>query len=350
MADIYNNAWVQKRNILNELRANKLTLQEVRFFSIYLSKINPLDISTRFVRFRLEDFQKIMDFDTLNLTQLRSATNSLLGKVVNIPKENGRGYTAFQLFKKCDIYQDDFGEWYITIDAHDDALPLMFEFKDKYFKYRLYNALRLKSASHIRMYEILKQYETLGKREIAVSDLQDMLGVHYSRWERFRTKVLDSSQQALRETTDICFDYERGKVGNGGKWFTIIFTIHKNIPEDKNMILFVDELEAHLHPQTAKAIQLEVEMHQDLQQMICFAGDLTPNEVKEIYYAMQEKGYADIFISFKRLYQTAVNNDPADLKKYVLGIIKNDVVSKPTETTETTDPDIEKYKVLINRF
>ena len=134
MADIYNNAWVQKRNILNELRANKLTLQEVRFFSIYLSKINPLDISTRFVRFRLEDFQKIMDFDTLNLTQLRSATNSLLGKVVNIPKENGRGYTAFQLFKKCDIYQDDFGEWYITIDAHDDALPLMFEFKDKYFK------------------------------------------------------------------------------------------------------------------------------------------------------------------------------------------------------------------------
>ena len=234
----------------------------------------------------------------------------------------------------------------------------------------LRNALRLKSASHIRMYEILKQYETLGKREIAVSDLQDMLGVHYSRWERFRTKVLDSSQQALRETTDICFDYERGKVGNGGKWFTIIFTIHKNIPEDKNMILFVDELEAHLHPQTAKAIQLEVEMHQDLQQMICFAGDLTPNEVKEIYYAMQmicfagdltpnevkeiyyamqEKGYADIFISFKRLYQTAVNNDPADLKKYILGIIKNDVVSKPENKT-AEDPDIEKYKVLINKF
>lgn len=70
MADIYNNAWVQKRNILNELRANKLTLQEVRFFSIYLSKINPLDINTRIVSFRLEDFQRIMDFDTLNLTQL----------------------------------------------------------------------------------------------------------------------------------------------------------------------------------------------------------------------------------------------------------------------------------------
>ncbi|MCR5112259.1 MAG: replication initiation protein [Ruminococcus sp.] len=286
MADIYNNAWVQKRNILNELRANKLTLQEVRFFSIYLSKINPMDINTRVVRFSLEDFQKIMDFDTLNLTQLRSATNSLLGKVVNIPKENGRGYTAFQLFKKCDIYQDDFGKWYITIDAHDDALPLMFEFKDKYFKYRLYNALRLKSASHIRMYEILKQYESLGKREIVVSDLQDMLGVHYSRWERFRTKVLDSSQQALRETTDICFDYNRGRVGNGGKWLTIIFTIRKNIPEDKNMILFVDELECTLH--NTKALELNkpeppIKRNTDIETILDLYPQFTVEDIKSIY-------------------------------------------------------------------
>ena len=44
----------------------------------------------------------------------------------------------------------------------------MFDFKDRYFKYELWNALRLKSANQIRMYEILKQYETIGKREIKV--------------------------------------------------------------------------------------------------------------------------------------------------------------------------------------
>ena len=32
----------------------------------------------------------------------------------------------------------------MEINASDDALPLMFDFKNRYFKYELWNALRLK--------------------------------------------------------------------------------------------------------------------------------------------------------------------------------------------------------------
>ena len=341
---------VRKQNVLNELRSTNLTLQELRFFSIYLARIDFQNRDTKYVRFPLSEFKKIMEFGRLNINQLKESTDRLLGKKVHIPLDDG-GFRSIVLFDQCEVNKDSSGEWYVEISASVPAMPLMFDFKERYFTYKLWNALRLKSANQIRMYEILKQYEKIGQREISVSDLRELLGVapnEYPRWNNFKVRVLDSCQQALRDTTDICFDYRRGKIGNGGKWLTVIFSIYPNTPKDKEMIIFGEELELHLHPQTAKAI--ETEISQDLQQMICFAGDLTPNEVKEIYYAMQEKVYADIFISFKRLYQTAVNNDPADLKKYVLGIIKNDVVSKPTETTETTDPDIEKYKVLINRF
>ena len=61
MAKLYETAVVSKRNVLNELRSNNMTLQELRFFSIYLSKINPQDIDTRVARFPLDDFQKIMN-------------------------------------------------------------------------------------------------------------------------------------------------------------------------------------------------------------------------------------------------------------------------------------------------
>lgn len=61
-----------------------MTLQELRFFSIYLSKINPWDVSTRVVRFPLEDFQRIMEFGRLNIQQLMASTDSLLCKVVHI--------------------------------------------------------------------------------------------------------------------------------------------------------------------------------------------------------------------------------------------------------------------------
>ncbi|MCM1009049.1 MAG: replication initiation protein [Ruminococcus flavefaciens] len=155
-------------------------------------------------------------------------------KIVHIPDDDGRGMSAFQLFKECHIFQNEVGEWYVEIDAHDKALPLMFDFKNRYFKYELWNALRLKSPNQVRMYEILKQYESLGNRELTIAELRELIGIsknEYSGrtgWSDFKKYVLDSCQQALKESTDICYTYERGKVGKGGKWLSVVFHISKN--------------------------------------------------------------------------------------------------------------------------
>lgn len=223
---------ISKRNILNEIRANNMTLQELRFFSIYLSKINPKDTKTKVVRFPISDFQKIMKLGSrIKIDYLKHVTNSLLCKVVNIPKETG-GYESFQLFKKCVVDIDDMGEWYIEINAHDDALPLMFEFKDRYFTYQLWNALQLRSSNQLRMYEILKQYEKVGQRIISIDKLKELLGIdknEYSRYDNFKKRVLDSCQKALILLTDIQFTYEpTGKRGKGGKILNLKFIIKKN--------------------------------------------------------------------------------------------------------------------------
>ncbi len=221
---------VEKKNVLNEIRSNNMTLQELRFFSIYLSKINARDINTRVVRFPLSDFQKIMELGRMNIQHIKQTTDNLLMNIVHLPNEKG-GYTSFQLFKECTVSQDDYGEWYVEIDSHDKALPLMFDFKSRYFTYELWNALRLKSANQVRMYEILKQYQNTGKREINIIELRELLGIapeEYPRWDNFKRKVIDSCQQSLEENTDIKFTYERGKTGTGGKWLTIIFNISKN--------------------------------------------------------------------------------------------------------------------------
>jgi plasmid replication initiation protein len=235
MSKLFNTAIVQKRNILNELRSNNMSLQELRLFSIYLSKIDPQNISTRVVRFSLDDFRRIMGIGSdMNIAHFRYTIRHILQQIVEVPNENGSGYTAFQLFKKAIIEKDDHDEWYVEFNAHDDALPLMFDFKDKYLKYELWNALRLKSSNQVRMYEILKQYEKIGKRELTVIELRNLLGIkknEYSGrtgWSDLKKCVLDSCQQALKETTDICYTYERGKVGRGGKWISIIFYITKN--------------------------------------------------------------------------------------------------------------------------
>ena len=222
---------IEKLNVLNDLRSNNLTLQELRFFSIYLAKINARDITTRTIMFSLSDFQRIMELGRLNLVNMRNAFSGLLCKIVHKPLETG-GFMSFQLFKTITLLQTKENDWFVEIDAHDDALPLMFEFKERYFTYELWNALRLKSTNQLRMYEILKQYEKTGERILPVQELKELLGINandYARYGDFKTHVLTVCQRALAEYTDIKYTFEpTGKKGKGGKVLTLKFTIEKN--------------------------------------------------------------------------------------------------------------------------
>jgi plasmid replication initiation protein len=239
MAVLRKNHLIQKRNVLNEIRANNMTLQELRFFSIYLSKIHKdKPEETRIVRFPMGDFKAIMELGRIDIGYMKNVTNSLLCKVVNVPDERG-GFVGFQLFKECTVSNDDNGEWYVEIDAHDKALPLMFEFKNRYFSYKLWNALRLRSVNQLRMYEVLKQYEGVGERILSIEELRGLLGIakdEYPRYNNFKQWVLEPCLQALAEHTDIKFSYEpHGKRGQGGKIQFLRFIISKN--ED-----YVDQL------------------------------------------------------------------------------------------------------------
>ena len=241
---IKKNYVVQKRNIVNEMRAHKMTTQELRFFNIYLSLINKEDIKSRAVKIPLSNYQRIMGFERLNMNQIKLSAEKLLGHVIRIPNESDNGFTAFQIFKRCKVYCDESGIWQIEYDAHDDALPLMFEFKDKYLNYKVWNVLRLKSPSHIRMYEILKQYEIIGSRTEKINGLRELLGIEsekYAVWKDFRKYVLDSCQKALQEHTDIKFTYEpiRKGIGRGsGRKITDVkFTIKKNDDYDDQLSL-----------------------------------------------------------------------------------------------------------------
>jgi len=231
--------WVNKSNVLNEVRNNRMTVSQMRFFTIYLSKINPKKIESREVIFKLEEYTKIMQFKQTNTTRLIKTAEDLLGLTIKYWDRTGRyssdgrvGFVMSQLFKRFRLYKGDDGEWYVSIDCHDDAVTLMFDLQKYYFKYQLWNALQLTSFNQQRMYELLKQYETAGERTVAVKDLREWLGLkpeEYLVWQNFKKRVLDSSQEALVHYTDIKFTWEvTGKRGKGGKINALKFIIEKN--------------------------------------------------------------------------------------------------------------------------
>jgi len=196
-----------------------------------MAKINARDPSTRVVRFKLNDFQRIMELGKMNIEHIKKTLENLLSKSVSIPLDTG-GFKLFQLFKVGIFTQNEEGEWYVEIDAHDDMLPLIFRFKEKYFTYELWNALRLKSTNQLRMYEILKQFEYAGERIISVKNLKELLGIdleEYPRYSDLRVHVLEKCQKALMEHTDIKYEFEpTGKRGKAGAILKLKFTISKN--------------------------------------------------------------------------------------------------------------------------
>lgn len=219
---------VEKRNDLNEIRAKHMTMQQLRFFAIYLSRINARDESTRRVCFPLADFQKIMGLGKLNIKNLQAATDSLLCQIVHIPDENG-GFRAFQLFKECRVFRDD-GAWFVEIDAHDRALPLFFDFKEKYFIYDVGNVLRLSSPNQMRMYEVLKQRQKMMQPVIIkLAELRELLGIDaaaYPEYKFFKIRVLEKAKSELAAQTDITFTYE--PIRTGHKITALAFDIKAN--------------------------------------------------------------------------------------------------------------------------
>ena len=327
---------VEKRNVLNEIRHNSMTLQELRFFSIYLSKINARDISTRKVEFKLEEFREMMGIEKVTLQHFKNVVNSLLCKIISVPNEDGtKGFTSFQLFKRCKVYEnkDDYNQWYVEIDAHDDALPLMFNFKQNYFRYELWNALKLKSRNQLHIYELLKQYENIGVREIKLEQLKDWLGINaseYPRWDSFKKYVLDSCQVALKKYTDIEFGYE--KIKSGRKVIGVKFIINKNKDYQdkiklsefiKNMCNYQD-----LRPESEEQENQEIKL-MDL-------------ENQEEYIA--DKNSVEEFIEFL---SGACNNEFSRNKMIVIKdlLIQAGYYKKPEPTEE-----LEAYDYLLGKY
>jgi len=223
------NYLVVKLNALNEMRSKEMTLQELRLFSIYLSKINPRDPSTKLVRFPLVDFLTVMELKEPNIPYFKKVAESLLSKPVLVPTERG-GFDAFNLFSRFRVDADENGDWFVDINANDEALPLLFDFKGHFFKYELWNTLRLKGKNQYRMYEVLKQNERMGYRVASVTDLKGMLGIEekeYPQFKHFRQNVLEPCKKALTELTDISFTYEPHSK-KGRKIHELKFTITKN--------------------------------------------------------------------------------------------------------------------------
>ncbi|MDD9781150.1 RepB family plasmid replication initiator protein [Priestia megaterium] len=204
--------WVTKSNILIE-STYKLSLQEQRILLIMASKVQPNDETLKTYRFRAKDFIEIVGNKkgTGFYSYLKEIVNGLQTKILTI-KEKGKQRNYNWVITS--IYEEN--EGYITLQFHPSLKYLFLELKEKFTSYQLENVVRLNSVYSIRIYELLKQYERLRKRELTLEELRHFLAIEptkYKQYGHFKSKVLAVAQKEINNKTDIRFEFVELKTG-----------------------------------------------------------------------------------------------------------------------------------------
>lgn len=96
-----------------------------------------------------------------------------------------------------------------------EILPFISNLSREFTKYSLSDIAGMSSAYAIRIYELLSQYRSIGKREISVESLRTMLelGKRYPLFADLKRWVIDTAVDQINEYSPLEVKYEQKKTG-----------------------------------------------------------------------------------------------------------------------------------------
>lgn len=228
---------VRKANELVEARY-KFDIWETRVFAKMLSLVKPEDSDFKLYDIHigelLRDFRLHDKGD--NYQAIRQATKKLMTRLIEIERETPEGmkWYAMPLLVGAEGFIEPKDGSYISVQFHEKLKPYLLELKERYLQYDIRNLWGLSSVYSVRIYELLKQFEKIGKRHFDIYDLRNRLAIEpteYLKYNHFKSKILLKAQADLAKYTDISFEMEERK--HGKRVAFIHFTIHSNTPSAK---------------------------------------------------------------------------------------------------------------------
>lgn len=212
---------VRKGNDLINAR-HELNVNENRLILLTLTEIQPGDEDFKPYRINIADFVDLTGTSNKAMyDRARQITKSLMGKVIEIPQENGHLQVSFLSRARYER-----GKGYVELGFDPALKPYLLQLKERYTQYDVRNILPLQSFYSQRLYELLKQYAKIGERKMAVAELHDILKLSsaYDRYNNFKARIILQAQRELQENTDLSFTFTEIKTGR--KVTHIVFKIH----------------------------------------------------------------------------------------------------------------------------
>ena len=219
---------------------------------ILLSVILHLNDSNK-IEIHRTDLMKEVGVDPRKVKNLKDVIKELMTKIIEIRDlDNSEKWSLYQL-----LMATKYENGVLKTSVYPELLPYFKEAQERLFtRFNIQNIKPLTSVHAVRIYELVKQFDDTGWREIDLDDFKRMLHLEnkYKFVADLRKRVLEVAKKQINANTDINIDYELIKQGR--RYTKIRFTVSKNRQrverkENKKLIESGNftELEAKLNAQ-----------------------------------------------------------------------------------------------------
>lgn len=218
---------VVKSNALIEAMSD-MGLQELRFLAFAASRL-PHDL----VPEKGKPYDMEIDVQSLARTfemeeksayrEVKALADKLMRKIVQFDDE---GYeVAVGLISRRKYHH---GEGRLWFRFDEDLLPHLMGLQGSFTQYRLKDVYQFQRPSTWRVYELLRQFKEIGKREIELEDLRWKLGLadKYERPIDLKKWIIEPAIEEINATSDLLVQYEQKK--RGRRITALVFHIRDN--------------------------------------------------------------------------------------------------------------------------
>lgn len=228
---------VVKSNELIEAR-HSLSMNEQKMILYAVSKINKNDKQLNKIRIKARDFIDLLDVTSKDrYGAVKNIAKSLTTESIHIEKENG-GWILLTWLSSAEYIPN---EAIIEMEFSEKLIPYLLQLKENFTRYELQNVIYMRSRHSIRLYELLKQYQTIGVRRFSLDEFREFMDLKgsYPRTYDLEKHVVKVAIEEINDLTDIRIDYDRYREGRSIAGF--IFMINSTKLDEKLWVEYLKE-------------------------------------------------------------------------------------------------------------
>jgi plasmid replication initiation protein len=302
---------------------------ELNLFVVIICKMR--NESENLVKFEANEIKTLINSKNRSYSRFEKVIHGLQDRTIELKTESG--YKRVKPFPTLDF---DLKNKTVEVEMNSKLIPQFRELKERFTKYLLADFLNLKSKYSKRIFQLLKQYESIGKRDISIEDLKRFLECNtdgYKKLYILETRILKPSLNDINTSTSMNVGYE--KIKNGRKVVGFHFFINES-----SKISISDKLKKE-----NKEISEKINKAKDKAKKNIYVSkkwdSRTDAKVRRLVKEYGEEYTVDIL---NELYKGCKKEILTTVVQYINGIIKN----KPKGIQNVTEEKISKKEVISN--